>query len=167
MCNLYTWKMTAAEMRALKLHFQFIGTTWSEWEERQRGRNEPPQSAAVPVGETYPNYEVPVIVDQDGTLVVRQMRWGFPPPSFIKSKAPVTNVRNIASGHWKAWLGQGHRCLVRLPRSPSSTSGRASRAGSSAPTGHRSSSPASGDRGPEIAERRHGPMSATICCSLS
>jgi hypothetical protein len=28
MCNLYTWKMTAEEMRALKLHFQFIGTTW-------------------------------------------------------------------------------------------------------------------------------------------
>ena len=23
MCNLYTWKMTAEEMRALKLHFQF------------------------------------------------------------------------------------------------------------------------------------------------
>jgi hypothetical protein len=27
MCNLYTWKMTAEEMWALKLHFQFIGTT--------------------------------------------------------------------------------------------------------------------------------------------
>jgi hypothetical protein len=27
MCNLYTWKMTAKEMRALKLHFQFIGMT--------------------------------------------------------------------------------------------------------------------------------------------
>ena len=35
MCNLYTRKMTAEEMRALKLHFQFIGTTWTEWEERQ------------------------------------------------------------------------------------------------------------------------------------
>jgi hypothetical protein len=41
MCNLYTYKMTRAEMRALKLHFQFIGTTWTEWEERQRQRNEP------------------------------------------------------------------------------------------------------------------------------
>ena len=28
--------MTAEEMRALMLHFQFIGTTWTEWEERQR-----------------------------------------------------------------------------------------------------------------------------------
>ena len=31
MCNLYTWEMTAEKMRALKVHFQFIGTTWSEW----------------------------------------------------------------------------------------------------------------------------------------
>ena len=53
MCNLYTWKMTAEEMRALKLHFQFIGTTWTEWAERQRRQNEPiediyPTVAAVP-----------------------------------------------------------------------------------------------------------------------
>ena len=27
MCNLYTWKMTAEEMRALKLRFQLIATT--------------------------------------------------------------------------------------------------------------------------------------------
>jgi hypothetical protein len=40
-CNLYTYKMTREEMRALKLHFQFIGTTWTEWEERQRQQNEP------------------------------------------------------------------------------------------------------------------------------
>jgi putative SOS response-associated peptidase YedK len=99
-------------MQALKLHFQFIGTTWTEWEERQRGRNEPPQSAAVPLGETYPNYEAPVIVDQDGSPAVRSMRWGSPPPPFVKSKAPVTNVRNIDKGYWKAWLGRDHRCLV-------------------------------------------------------
>jgi hypothetical protein len=29
MCNLYTYKMTAAEMRALKLHYQFHCTTWT------------------------------------------------------------------------------------------------------------------------------------------
>ena len=94
MCNLYTWKMTAEEMRALKLHFQFIGTTWTEWEERQRGRNEP-------IADTYPNYEAPVIVDQDGQPELRTMRWGLPPPSFVKSKAPVTNVRHVAKGYWR------------------------------------------------------------------
>src|SRR4051812_42792201 len=41
MCNLYSYKMTADQMRALKLHYQFIGTTWTEWEERHRQRNEP------------------------------------------------------------------------------------------------------------------------------
>jgi hypothetical protein len=31
-----------------KLHFQFIGTTWTEWEERQRRQNEP-------IEDVYPN----------------------------------------------------------------------------------------------------------------
>ena len=48
MCNLYTWKMSAEEMRALKLHFQFIGTTWTEWEERQRRQNEPIEDVYPP-----------------------------------------------------------------------------------------------------------------------
>src|SRR5436190_17247838 len=73
MCNLYTWKMTAEEMRALKLHFQLIGTTWTEWEERQRRQNEPVQ-------DVYPNRRAPVLTLQDGQHVVREdMFWGFPP----------------------------------------------------------------------------------------
>ena len=40
-CKLYTYKMTAAEMRALKLHFQLIGMTWTEREECQQQQNEP------------------------------------------------------------------------------------------------------------------------------
>lgn len=40
MC-VYTYKMPAAEMRALKLHFQLIGTTWTEWQQRQRQQHEP------------------------------------------------------------------------------------------------------------------------------
>ena len=55
MCNLYTYKMTAEEMRALKLHFLFIGTTWTEWEERQRRQNEP-------IEDVYPNKRAPVVV---------------------------------------------------------------------------------------------------------
>ncbi len=73
MCNLYTWKMTGAEMRALKLHFQLIGTTWTEWEERQRGQNEP-------IKDVYPNRRAPVVILQDGQHIVREdMLWGFPP----------------------------------------------------------------------------------------
>jgi putative SOS response-associated peptidase YedK len=40
------------------------------------------------------------------------MRWGFPPPPATGSKAPVTNVRNAASGYWKPWLKREQRCLV-------------------------------------------------------
>ena len=67
MCNLYTYKMSAEEMRALKLHFQFHGTTWTEWEERQRRRNEP-------VDDVDPNMLAPVVVEQDGERVVREVQ---------------------------------------------------------------------------------------------
>jgi hypothetical protein len=40
--------MSAEETRALKLHFQFYGTTLTEWEKRQRRRNEP-------IEDVYPN----------------------------------------------------------------------------------------------------------------
>jgi putative SOS response-associated peptidase YedK len=38
-------------------------------------------------------------------------RWGMPgPPQF--GGQPVTNIRNIASPHWRRWLGQASRCIV-------------------------------------------------------
>ena len=39
------------------------------------------------------------------------MRWGLPgPPQF--GGAPVTNIRNVKSPHWRSVLGVAHRCLV-------------------------------------------------------
>jgi len=39
------------------------------------------------------------------------MRWGMPcPPQF--GVAPVTNIRNTGSPHWRRWLGPANRCLV-------------------------------------------------------
>jgi hypothetical protein len=38
MCNLYTYKMSADEMRGLMSHYRLIGTTWIE---RIRTQNEP------------------------------------------------------------------------------------------------------------------------------
>jgi putative SOS response-associated peptidase YedK len=26
--------------------------------------------------------------------------------------APITNIPNVASPHWRGWLGEGNRCLV-------------------------------------------------------
>jgi len=69
---LYTSKMTRERMWALKLHFQLIGTKWTEWEERQGRRNEP-------IEDVYPNKPAPVVVLENGEHVVREeMLWGFP-----------------------------------------------------------------------------------------
>ncbi len=38
-------------------------------------------------------------------------RWGMPgPPQY--GGAPVTNIRNVSSPHWRGWLGKRNRCLV-------------------------------------------------------
>jgi putative SOS response-associated peptidase YedK len=43
-------------------------------------------------------------------------RWGMPSPIFAlkgrNSDTGVTNVRNVASPHWRRWLGVESRCLV-------------------------------------------------------
>jgi putative SOS response-associated peptidase YedK len=104
MCNLYTYKMSAAEMRALKLHYQFHGTTWSEWEERQAGRNEP-------IEDVYPNKRAPVVVVENGEHVVREdMLWGF--PKYEPGANWGTNFRTLKNGQWKPWLDREHRCVV-------------------------------------------------------
>jgi len=104
MCNLYTYKITVEEMRALKLHFEFIGTTWSEWEERQRRLNEP-------IEDVYPNKRAPVVILQDGEHVVREdMLWGF--PKYKPGANWGTNFRTLKNSQWRAWLDREHRCVV-------------------------------------------------------
>ncbi len=39
------------------------------------------------------------------------MRWGLPGPAHAGPR-PVTNIRNLASPHWRPWLKPQHRCLV-------------------------------------------------------
>jgi putative SOS response-associated peptidase YedK len=45
-------------------------------------------------------------------------RWGMPSPVFAlkgrNSDPGVTNVRNVASPHWRRWLGVESRCVVPL-----------------------------------------------------
>jgi len=104
MCNLYTYKMTAEQMRALKLHYQFIGTTWTEWEERQRQQNEP-------IEDVYPNKRAPVVVLQNGEHVVREdMLWGF--PKYKPGASWGTNFRTLKNSQWRPWLDREHRCVV-------------------------------------------------------
>lgn len=66
-------------------------------------------------GDIYPKYQAPVVRSGEQGRVVEMMSWGFPPPA--ASRAPVTNVRNLASPFWKSALARpDRRCLVPVTR---------------------------------------------------
>jgi putative SOS response-associated peptidase YedK len=49
----------------------------------------------------------------EGERELAMMRWGMPgPPQF--GGAPITNVRNTKSPHWRGWLKPENRCLVPI-----------------------------------------------------
>jgi putative SOS response-associated peptidase YedK len=65
-----------------------------------------------PLPGVFPDYLAPIA--RTGTDGVRELaiaRWGMPGPSQFGG-APITNVRNTASPHWRAWLQPEHRCVV-------------------------------------------------------
>ena len=67
----------------------------------------------------YPDYAAPVIRHgASGAWQLALARWGMPtPPAFLEVKRTdpgVTNIRNVASPHWRQWLGIENRCLVPL-----------------------------------------------------
>lgn len=64
MCNLYTLRLSAWNVRNLMQHHKLIG---KELVEAMRGRNEPKNF--------YPNYEAPVVVVRDGERVVETLPW--------------------------------------------------------------------------------------------
>ena len=122
MCNLYSMKLSAAEVRGLLDHYKLAGQQWSElFAQDQAVMNES--------GLVYPKYKAPVVTVQGGVETLEKMRWGMPGPVFpgVGGKIPrpafITNIRNAASGHWKRWLAgtnvvsgtdknAGGRCVV-------------------------------------------------------
>jgi putative SOS response-associated peptidase YedK len=70
-----------------------------------------PPDFAWPQPELFPKREGLVIRKQNGTRVIDKMIGGFPPPP--KSRAPVTNVRNLSSPFWRSALARAERrCIV-------------------------------------------------------
>ncbi|MBL8537131.1 MAG: SOS response-associated peptidase family protein [Hyphomonadaceae bacterium] len=62
--------------------------------------------------EVFPKSYGPVIkLGESGQLEWMKMRWGLPGPQSTGG-APVTNIRNIKSPHWRPLLGTQHRCIV-------------------------------------------------------
>lgn len=83
----------------------------------------------------YPDRPAPVVRNTPQGRDLSRLTWGMPtPPRFLRSPdAPdtgVTNIRNVASPHWRRWLGVEHRCLVpatafsEYGRTPDPTTGR-------------------------------------------
>jgi putative SOS response-associated peptidase YedK len=66
-----------------------------------------------PLPGIFPDRMAPVVqVGRDGGRELTTMRWGMPPPPPNFGNRPVTNVRNLKSPYWRAWLEPGWRCLV-------------------------------------------------------
>jgi putative SOS response-associated peptidase YedK len=89
----------------------------------------------------FPDYPAPIVRNAEGGREVTMARWGMPSSSqalfeATKKRAAkleakgkhvdfkellrmepdkgTTNIRNLASPHWKPWLGVEHRCIVPM-----------------------------------------------------
>lgn len=64
-----------------------------------------------PLPGIFPDDAAPVVRETAEGRELLLMRWGLPGPKAFGEK-PVTNIRNVASPHWRAWLKPEFRCLV-------------------------------------------------------
>jgi putative SOS response-associated peptidase YedK len=68
-----------------------------------------------PMPAIFPDMLAPVVrKGADGERELVMLRWGLPsPPQYVKGiDCGVTNVRNVASPHWRRWTGFANRCVV-------------------------------------------------------
>jgi putative SOS response-associated peptidase YedK len=69
-----------------------------------------------PLPGIFPDYAAPIVRNQPEGRELAMARWGMPSPIFAvkgrNSDPGVTNVRNVASPHWRRWLGVENRCVV-------------------------------------------------------
>jgi putative SOS response-associated peptidase YedK len=60
----------------------------------------------------FPDYMAPVVRNApDGVRELAMVRWGLPGPAAFGG-APITNIRNTKSPHWRRWLKPENRCVV-------------------------------------------------------
>ena len=98
MCNLYAMTTSQQAIR------EIAGAM------RDRTGNLPPLPAI------FPDYAAPIVRNHPEGRELTMARWGMPSPVFAlkgrNSDPGVTNVRNVASPHWRRWLGVDNRCIV-------------------------------------------------------
>jgi putative SOS response-associated peptidase YedK len=60
----------------------------------------------------FPDQMAPIVRNgADGERELVMARWGMPGPLQFGG-APITNIRNVGSPHWRGWLGKQNRCIV-------------------------------------------------------
>ena len=106
MCNLYSQTKSQDAMRHV-----FDDMREGDEELIDDAGNLPPMTGI------FPDYPAPIIRHgTQGGWQLTMARWGMPTPQvFLAGKRTdpgVTNIRNVASAHWRRWLGVEHRCLV-------------------------------------------------------
>ena len=99
MCNLYSLTKGQAAIRELTRAM------------RDATGNLPPLPGI------FPDHPAPIVrTGTDGGRELVTARWGMPSPAFAlkgrKVDKGVTNIRNVASPHWRRWLGPASRCVV-------------------------------------------------------
>ena len=96
MCNLYSMTTTKEAMRKL---FKVSGG-WNQ----------------LHLPGIFPDKPAPIVRRKpSGEREIIAARWGMPtPPAFRKGPIDrgVTNIRNINSPHWRAWMKPENRCLI-------------------------------------------------------
>lgn len=69
-----------------------------------------------PLPGIYPDYRAPIVRNGEEGRELVMARWGMPSPAFAlkgrNTDPGITNVRNVASPHWRRWLGPASRCVV-------------------------------------------------------
>ncbi len=103
MCNLYNQTTAKEAMRRV-----FPALPWDD------------RTGNLGPADIYPDRTAAIVRAEGDGMVLAPARWGLPSPPQFHSKSGidrgVTNVRNLASAHWRRWLGPAHRCLVPFDR---------------------------------------------------
>jgi putative SOS response-associated peptidase YedK len=97
MCNLYSMTKSQAAIR--------------DWIRAMRDTT----GNLPPLPGIFPDMMAPIVrTCSDGQRELAMARWGMPsPPQFVTGiDRGVTNIRNVASPHWRGWLKPENRCLV-------------------------------------------------------
>jgi len=116
----------------------------------------------------FPDQMAPIVRNgADGERELVMARWGMPgPPQF--GGAPITNIRNLGSPHWRGWLGKQNRCIVPATSFCEDADTRPRKTPMWFALGrivHCSRSPVYGRHGAACEDRRARPLTVSMSCS--